>query len=130
NAVFEKKAEKIGDGWARFLSMRTKGEDVFGPHHISFICGVPAAGRYKVGIKAVTGPDQGIVQVYRNDLPAGEAVNLYAAARAVSAVLPLGVFEMAAGDNLLFLELVGKDARSKGTGIGMDLVEIIFERVK
>ncbi len=128
NAVLEKKSEKIGDGWARFLSMKTKGEDIFGPHHISFICGIPAAGRYKVGIKAVTGPDQGIVQVFRNDVPAGEGVNLYAAARAVSAVLPLGVFEMGAGDNLLFLELVGKDARSRA--IGMELVEIVFERAK
>jgi len=74
----------------------------------------------------VVGADQGIVRVFRDDLPAGEAVNLYAAERALSPVLPFGVFEMRAGDNFLFLHLTGKDPRS--TGVSFELVEIVLEK--
>jgi hypothetical protein len=59
---------------------------------------------------------------------AGEPVNLYAAERAVSAPLPLGVFEMKRGDNVVYFHLVGADPRSKG--LNLDLAEIIFERIK
>jgi hypothetical protein len=38
----------------------------------------------------------------------------------------LGVLEMGKGDNIVYLHLVGADPRSKG--MGMDLVELIFER--
>ena len=55
-------------------------------------------------------------------------MNLYAEDRSVSEELPLGIQEMKKGNNLLFLHLVGQDARSKG--LGLDLVEIIFERNK
>ncbi len=126
NATWTKLSTMIGDDRVRYLSTKTTGDDIFGPHHISFICDMPSAGRYKVGITAFQGPDQGIVQMSRHDLPVGESVNLYAENRSLSEVLPLGVQEMSAGDNLLYLNLVGKDARSKG--LGLDLVEIVFER--
>ena len=61
--------------------MKTSGEDVFGPHHVSFVCDLPEAGRYTISVKAVLGPDQGILRVFERDRPAGEAVNLYAAER-------------------------------------------------
>jgi hypothetical protein len=128
NATLTKRVEKIGAARIRILSMRTLGDDIFGPHHISFVCDVPSAGNYKVGIKAVCGPDQGIVRIYRNDVPAGEPANLYAKDRKVSPVLPLGTFDMKAGENFVFLDLVGKDPMSKG--LGLDLAEIVFEKVK
>ncbi len=128
NAALTKQTSMVGDDRIRYLSLKTTGEDIFGSHHISFICDIPAAGTYRVGIKAVRGPDQGIAQMFQHDRPEGEAVNLYAESRGLSQVLPLGVQEMSAGDNLLFLHLVGKDAHS--TGINLDLVEIVFERVK
>jgi hypothetical protein len=104
------------------------GEDIFGSHHIALICDMPSAGDYKISIKAVRGPDQGILRMFQRDLPVGEAVNLFAEDRSVSEALPLGIQDMKKGNNLLFLHLVGKDARSKG--LGLDLVEIIFERIK
>ena len=81
-----------------------------------------------MGIKAFKGPDQGIVQIFRQDVPVGEAVNLYAESRSLSDVLPLGVHEMREGDNIVFLNLFGKDERS--SGIGFDLVEIVFEKLE
>jgi hypothetical protein len=128
NATWTKLSTMIGEDRVRYLSMRTSGDDIFGPHHISFICDIPTDGRYKVGIRAFQGPDQGIVQIFRHDVPVGDTVNLYAETRSLSDVLPLGVHPMRAGDNILFLNLVGKDARS--SGIGLDLVQLVFERVE
>ncbi len=127
NATLSKQTARIGDRSARYLSMRTTGEDVFGPHHVSFICDLPSAGRYRVGVRAVLGPDQGILRVFRDDMPAGEAANLYSLERAVSAILPLGVYEMKEGPNTLFLCLTGKDVRS--AGMNFELVELVFEKI-
>ncbi|MFH1942496.1 MAG: glycoside hydrolase family 172 protein [bacterium] len=128
NATWTKESSTIGDSRVRHLSMKTSGEDIFGPHHISFICDLPSAGHYKIGIKAVKGPDQGIVQIFQYDHPVGDSVNLYAENRMVSPLLPLGILKMDEGDNIVFLNLVGKDDRS--AGLGLDLVELVFERVK
>lgn len=127
NAVFSKGVATVGEKRVRRFSMTTNGADIFGPHHISFICDLPEAGRYRVLIKAVLGPDQGIVRIYERDRPAGRAVNLYAAERTIGDPAELGVFEMACGANVVYLTLVGADPRAKG--LGMDLAEIIFERV-
>jgi len=128
NAVWTKLSSTVGKGRVRYFSVKTTGEDVFGPHHVSFICDLPEAGRYRISVKAVLGPDQGILRLFERDKPAGEAVNLYAAERAISDALPLGVFEMSRGDNVIYLHLTGADPRSKG--LGLDLAEIIFERVR
>jgi hypothetical protein len=128
NAVWTKISSAVGKGRVRYFSMKTNGEDVFGPHHVSFICDLPEAGRYKVSVKAVLGPDQGILRLFERDRPAGEAVDLYAAERTVSDALPLGIFEMRKGDNVIYLHLTGADPRSKG--LGFDLAEIIFDRVR
>jgi hypothetical protein len=126
NAVWTKRSETVGKDRVRYFSMKTSGPDVFGPHHVSFVCDLPEAGSYRVSVKAVLGPDQGILRLFRDDKPAGDEVNLYAAERALAGPLSLGVYEMRAGDNTLYLHLVGADARSKG--LGFDLAEIIFER--
>jgi len=128
NVLLTKGSWAVGKDRVRVFSMKTSGEDVFGPHHVSFICDLPEAGRYAISVRAVTGPDQGILRVFERDRPAGEAVNLYSPERAVSGPMLLGTFEMRRGENILFLTLTGKDERSKGTG--MELHEIIFERAK
>jgi hypothetical protein len=126
NAVWTKASSAVGKDRVRHFSMKTSGEDVFGPHHVAFVCGLPEAGRYRLLVKAIFGPDQGMVRIFERDRPAGQAVNLYAAERAVGEPAELGVFEMGKGDNIVYLHLVGADPRSKG--MGMDLVELIFER--
>ena len=128
NATRTKISSEVGDGRVRYLSMRTSGEDIFGPHHISFICDLPTAGQYRIGVKVVKGPDQGIVQMYRYDRPVGDSVNLYAENRRVSEVLPLCILNMDEGDNIVFLNLIGRDDRSEG--LGLDLVELVFERIR
>jgi hypothetical protein len=128
NATLAKVTAKIGETRVRHLSLRTTGEDIFGPHHIAFICDIPSSGTYDVSIKAVRGPDQGIVQIFRNDLPVGDPVNIYAEKPELSSALPLARIDLRAGNNLLFFHLVGKDERSKSSGL--DLVEIVFERVE
>ncbi|MDH4197900.1 MAG: DUF2961 domain-containing protein, partial [Candidatus Aminicenantes bacterium] len=128
NAVWSKISITIGKSRIRYLSMKTTGEDIFGPHHVSFICDLPEAARYRISVKTVLGPDQGILRLFERDRAAGEAVNLYAPERTVSEALPLGIFEMRKGDNIVYLHLVGADPRSKG--LGFDLAEIIFEKVK
>ncbi len=126
NATLAKREEKIGGTEVRYLSLKATGEDIFGDHHISFILDIPSAGYYKIGIEALQGPDQGIVHMFRDDQPLGDSVNLYAPSRQASALCPLGIVELTKGENLLFLHLTGKDARS--TGLGMDLVRIILEK--
>jgi hypothetical protein len=125
NASWTKAAERVGKDDVRYFSMKTSGPFRYG-HHVSFICDLPDSGLYKVSIKAVLGPDQGILRIFERDRPAGEPANLYAASRSLSEALPLGVFEMRRGENLLYLHLTGADPRSKG--IGFDLVEIVFEK--
>jgi hypothetical protein len=126
NATWTKLSTAVGKDRVRILSMRTSGEDVFGPHHVSFVCDLPEAGTYRISVKAVLGPDQGILRLFERDRPAGQVVNLYAPLRTIGGPLPLGTFEMHKGENVIYLHLVGRDPRSQG--LGFDLVEIIFER--
>jgi len=127
NATMEKKVMTVGKDRFRVLSLRTKGEDVFGPHHLAFACDVPEAGMYRVSIIGVAGPDQGIVQLARNDRPWGDKVDLYAAVRGKSESLTLGELALSGGENAIVLRLVGKN--DKSSGIGLDLAEIILEKI-
>lgn len=128
NAVWTKASSAVGKERVRVFSMKTSGEDVFGPHHVSFVCDLPEAGRYTISVQAVLGPDQGILRVFERDRPAGEAVNLYAAERTVAGPLRLGTFEMRKGENIVYLHLVGSDPLSKG--MGFEIAELIFEKAK
>jgi hypothetical protein len=112
----------------RVLSLRAKGDDIFGAHHLAFGCEVPSAGRYRVSLKAVLGPDQGLVQLAVRDRPSGEKIDLYSVARRVGEALVLGILDLSAGENEIVLRLVGKNARSSGSGL--DLVESVLEHVR
>ncbi|HOW86246.1 MAG TPA: DUF2961 domain-containing protein [Candidatus Aminicenantes bacterium] len=128
NATWTKMSTTVGPDRIRVFSMKTAGNDSFGPHHVSFICDLPEAGTYRVSVTAVTGPDQGLLQLFEHDKPAGQAVNLYSPQRTISGPLPLGEFELQKGENIVYLHLVGADPRSKG--VGFDLARIIFERMR
>jgi hypothetical protein len=118
-----------GEGPDRFsyLSVRAEGSDLFGPHNLAFRLEPPAAGRYRVSIEALKGPDQGIVQIFERERPVGEARDLYAAEQIMSAPLYLTELDMQAGQNLVLFKLV--DTNPKSTGLGLDLVNIIIEKV-
>ncbi len=128
NGIIEKKGEKLGTGWVRYFSLKTSGPDEFGPHHVSFIFDIPANGKYRVSLKAVTGPDQGIVQMFRHDSPLGEPIDLYSAEMKMSTSLVLGTVDLSEGNNVLYFKLIGKNSHSGG--LNMKLVELIFERTE
>lgn len=127
NMTLTKIFDEVKGNKIRYLSVKTSGRGSFGRQHISFICEMPSRGRYRVGLKAIMGPDQAQVQQHLYDHPVGDPVNLYAEERCLSQVLPLSVLELEQGDNVVYLHLVGKDERS--TGLGLDIVELVFERV-
>ena len=56
-----------------------------------------------------------------------DAVDLYAAARAKSGLLPLGFLQLEAGEAPVFLKLTGKNTQA--AAMGLDLITLVLERV-
>lgn len=128
NAVLMKRDDRVGDEQIRHLSMRAEGREVFGAHYISFICEMPAAGRYRISIQGIEGPDQGRIQIFRDEVGIGTAVDLYAAVRRKSGVLTMAELDLREGDNRVMFKSIGKNEKS--TAINFDLHRIIFERME
>jgi hypothetical protein len=128
NATLSKTVEEIGGERVRMLSLKATGEDIFGPHHVAFELEAPQAGRYRVLVEAMRGPSQGNLQLFRNEQPMGEPIDLYADERAKSGPLLLGAVDLEAGGNILFFRSAGKNPASQG--IDIDFVGIVLEREK
>jgi hypothetical protein len=79
-------------------------------------------------LQAVQGPDQGVVQMFQDDLPFGDPVDLYAEKRQLSPETALAIVNFNKGDNIVFLHLVRKNAKS--SALGLDLVQITCEKVR
>ena len=77
-------------------------------------------------IEAVKGPAQAVVQLYRNEMPAGDPVDLYAEQRSASGPVVMGTIDADEGPATLMLKLVRKN--DKSTGFGLDLATIQCER--
>ena len=127
NMVLTKKTETIGGAEVRYFSMKAGGEDYFGQPFVSFEFDIPDAGRYTVATEAVLGPDQGLVRMFLNENPAGDAKDLFSDERRVSGVLPLGVLALRSGINVLYFKVTGKNPRAGG--FGFEPVSFVFERV-
>ena len=127
-ASLTKREEQLAGRSVRFLSFTGEGADFFGPHYVSLIASIPATGRYRVSIEAVSGPSQGTVQLVWNESPAGEPVDFYASARAGGPAAVLGTLDFAEGANQIMLKMVGKNAHS--SGLGLDLYRVICDRVR
>ncbi|MBI5383449.1 MAG: DUF2961 domain-containing protein [Verrucomicrobia bacterium] len=123
NASLTRKKERVGKEDVQFLSLRGAGHDWFGPHFLSPTCDVPAAGRYSIYIEAVKGPAQARVQLFQNENPVAEAVDLFAETPAKSGRVLLGQLDLAEGKNNLMLKLVGKNEKS--SALGLDLISVI-----
>jgi len=128
NATISKTVLTLGQDRVRVFSFRAHDEDIFGPHHLAFGLDVPSAGRYRIGITAVTGPDQGIIQLSRFDRPWGQPADLYAPKRGKSPLIVLGELDLEAGENAVVLRLVGKNKSSSAAGT--DLAEIVLEKIR
>jgi hypothetical protein len=126
-ASLTKREEQLAGRSVRFLSFTGEGADVFGPHYVSLIANMPAAGRYRVSIEAVAGPAQGTVQLVRNESPVGDPVDFYAPARALRDPAALGTLDLTEGANHIMLKMVGRNSQS--SGLGLDLYRVICDRV-
>ena len=127
-AMLAKKDEQIAGEKASYLSMRAQGEDWFGPPFVSLTCDIPAAGRYSVSIEAVKGPGQAQIQMFEDEAPVGEAIDMYAPERQRSKLTPMGTLVLEEGPMNLMLKLVGKNDKSEG--LGFDLITIQFDRME
>jgi hypothetical protein len=123
-----RKLTRLGNDEVRFLSLRGGAPDWVGPPYLYVTCHVPVAGRYAIAIEALRGPEQGRVQLFQDEVPAGETVDLYAEVPARSGRLLLGTVALEAGDNPVMLKLVGQHERSGGRGL--DLIQIACRRTE
>jgi hypothetical protein len=126
NATLSRKVLRLGKEDVQYLAFRGGAPDWVGPPYLYLTCNVPAAGRYAVSIEVLRGPECGRVQLFENEVPAGEPVDLYASQPAKSPRLNLGTLTLAEGDNPLMLKLVGK--HEQATALGMDLIHIVCTR--
>jgi hypothetical protein len=125
-ASLARKKEQIEGEEVRCLSLTATGEDWFGPHFLSPVCEVPAAGRYAIYLEVVKGPAQARVQLFQDENPVADPVDLYAERPSKSGRLLLGRLDLAEGKNNLMFKLVGRNERS--SGLGLDLIQIVCVR--
>jgi hypothetical protein len=126
HATLSRSKEKVDGEEVRFLSLSGSGQDWFGPHFLSPICDLPVTGTYAIYIEAVKGPAQAKVQLFQNENPVSQAVDLYAEKPARSGRVLLGHLSLVEGRNNLMLKLVGKNDLS--SGLGLDLVSVVCVR--
>lgn len=128
DADLGKRGARIDGKNVRFLSLRARGPDDFGPPFISITCDLPAAGKYEVSIETVKGPELGRVGLFQDESPAGEPVDLYSESLVGSGPIRMGAINAREGANHLMFKIVGKNEASKG--LGFDVINIICEKVE
>lgn len=112
----------------RCISMRGAKDDMFGDHSIGFICDIPAAGKYKISLDAVKGPEQGKVQLFLDETPVGPAVDLYNPEKKPVQGEYIGTIDLEQGNNNLMFKIIGKNEKS--SCLGFDMTNIVCERVE
>ena len=112
----------------RYLSMRAVRKERFGYHLIRFSCELPAAGTYRVTLDVVKGPEQGLVQLFRDEAPVAPALDLYHDKLLPTQDLHAGTLEFEEGPNALLFKIVGHNEKS--AGLGFDLTNIVFEKIE
>jgi hypothetical protein len=124
NASIAKRSERdIG----RFLSLVADSERTdFGPHGVDLSTTTTSAGRYRVSVQMVYGPTQGVIQLYDNDQPSGNAIDTYAAERRKGELTYLTTVDLAEGENVIRLKLVRKNPAS--SRLAFDLMQVVLER--
>ena len=102
---------------------------MFGEHLVSFLCNVPAAGRYKVSIEPMVGPDTCIVQLFRRERAIGDKVDTYTEKRGWGGTKLLGELDFKEGPNQVFIKLVGKNEKVAGDRLKFDLEAVVLDRL-
>jgi hypothetical protein len=127
NAQLVRLDEKLKGDDTRLLSLQGQGGDAFGQHFISFSCNIPATGDYRVSLVAAEGPEQGSVQLFRDESATGPPADFHGEERRLSEAKPLGELRLEEGTNNLLIKLVGKPADTEVFRV--DFRELILERV-
>lgn len=127
DAILKRIVEKIDGREVRFLSFQADGQDIFGKHSICFTCDIPKAGKYRILVGAAEGPQQGTIQLFRDELPTGPTVDFSAPERAISKPRELGTLLLEEGPNNLLFKLVDKPQGAEK--IRLDFREIVCELV-
>jgi hypothetical protein len=83
------------------------------------------AGTYRLEARFTKGPNLGIFQANFNGLDLGSPTDLYAPNLTVNDVTDLGAVTLVAGNPILKITLIGKNAASKGTGFGLDYLKFV-----
>jgi hypothetical protein len=125
-ASLTRKKQKIGEEEIRCVSLAAEGNDWFGPHFLTLTCDIPESGRHAIYVEAVKGPGQAKVQLFQNENPIADSVDLYADQPARSGRMLLGRCELMEGKNNVTIKLVGKNEQS--SGLGLDLIQLICVR--
>lgn len=131
NAILTKKGTGLtaGDGReARVLSMRGQDRDYFGHHSICFTCELPAEGTYDVKLDVVKGPEQGIIQLFSDEAAVGIEADLYNEEPVIAKDVFISRLDFKAGENQIMFKITGRNKKS--TGLGFDLINILFEKSK
>jgi hypothetical protein len=113
----------VGDRRVRALSLRAQGQGDFDLCFVGLRADIPSAGRYKVYIDAVKGPEAGKVQLFREEAALGEAIDLYAEKPVEANGILVGEFTAVEGGNVLMFKIIGKNPAAKG--LGLDLVNVV-----
>ena len=69
-------------------------KDWFGPPFLSLVCDIPAAGKYRVSIETIQGPEQAQVQLFQNEAPVGSPIDLYAPERTRGDLTAMGTLDL------------------------------------
>ena len=81
-----------------------------------------------MSLDVIKGPVQGNVQLFMDEAPAGPVVDMFADKRKRAQDAYVGTLDLNEGQNNLLFKIVGKNKKSKG--LGLDLTNIICERMK
>ncbi|HSV73769.1 MAG TPA: glycoside hydrolase family 172 protein [Chthonomonadales bacterium] len=127
NATLAKRVERIGQREVRFLSLTAEGSDIFGPHCVEVLAEVAAAGTYRVTAEVVAGPDQGVVQLVREEAPAGPRIDLRAQGARTLRTVELGRLTMRQGQNPVLMQL--RPSQAAQARFALDIVTLILERI-
>lgn len=111
----------VGNRRVRALSLRATSLGDFDLTFVTLRADLPSAGRYKVLLDAVKGPESGRVRLF------DRTVDLYAPQPTEANGIELGEFTAAEGGNALMFKVEGKNPAS--TGLGLDLVNVVCVRL-
>jgi len=91
---------------------------------LTLLLPVKEGGRYRVRLYATRAPDFGTLRFTLDDRPLGEPFDGYSPEVEPSGPVLLGTVTLAAGERRLRVEVIGKNAASRGYFAGMDCVEL------